>query len=201
MKPIQQILIFITFTLLAACFVSGCTDTVLCRWQQTRDGLKRELTATTQQISTLQKEIDALPPGPMREQIKTTLAKAEALAPELAGKIDHLDQMIVAARTGDASQVGASLGGLLSGVPVVGPYAGIIGVMAGLVWGAYQRVKRAKEVDDALGTADELRGHLENVVTSIEAAGPDWTEQDKAAIRAVQGEATSKVVEEIKQGQ
>ncbi|MFI5381444.1 MAG: hypothetical protein ACHRHE_19270 [Tepidisphaerales bacterium] len=198
MKPIQQILIFITATIFAAFLFSGCTDTAALRWQQTRDTLKRELTATTQQISTLQKEIDALPPGPMREQIKATLAKAEALAPELAGKIDHLDQMIVAARTGDATQVGSSLGGLLSGVPVVGPYAGIIGVVAGLVWGAYQRVKRAKDVDDALGTADELRGHLENVVTSIEAAGPEWSEQDKAAIRAVQGEATSKVVEEIK---
>ncbi len=201
MKPIQQILIFITVTILAAFLVSGCTDTALLRWQQTRDGLKRELTATTQQISTLQKEVDALPAGPMREKIKTTLAKAEALAPELAGKIDHLDQMIVAARTGDASQVGASLGGLLAGVPVVGPYAGVIGVVAGLVWGAYQRVKRAREVDDALGAADELRGHLKNVVSSIEAAGPEWSEQDKAAVRAIQGEATTKVVEGIKSDQ
>ncbi|MGA2500617.1 MAG: hypothetical protein ABSH20_22995 [Tepidisphaeraceae bacterium] len=201
MKPLQQILLFITFTLLTAFLVSGCTDTALCRWQQSRDTLKRELTATTQQISTLQKEIDALPPGPMREQIKATLAKAEALAPQLAGKVDRLDQMIVAARTGDATQVGSSLGGLLAGVPVVGPYAGIIGVVAGLVWGAYQRVQRAKEVDDALGTADELRGHLKNIVTSIEAAGPEWSEQDKAAIRAVQGEATTKVVEGIKSDQ
>ena len=66
MKPLQQIFLFITFTLLAAFFFSGCTDTAALRWQQTRDTLKRELSATTQQISTLQREIDALPPGPRR---------------------------------------------------------------------------------------------------------------------------------------
>ncbi len=198
MKPYYQILLFIVLILSAGLLFSGCSDNSLLQWQKARDSLKRDLIATTQQIPQLQSEVESLPPGPARDRALAALATAQTLVPQLAARIDSLDQIIVAARTGNASNLGASVGGLLSGVPVIGPYAGLIGLLAGMGWGAYQRLKRAKEVDSAVSAAGDLRDHLKNIVNSVEQAGPDWTEQDKAAIRAIQGPATSKLVAEIK---
>jgi len=198
MKPFQQILLFIVLILSTTLMFSGCSDNSLLQWQHARDSLKRDLIATTQQIPALQSEVESLPPGPARDRAMAALSTAQALVPQLAARIDSLDQIIEAARTGNASNLGASVGALLSGVPIIGPYAGLIGLLAGMGWGAYQRLKRAKEVDNAVAAAGDLRDHLKNVVNSVEQAGPEWTEQDKAAIRAIQGPATSKLVAEIK---
>jgi hypothetical protein len=197
-NPKSFLLLFLALTLSAILLFSGCTDSTLARWQSARDTLKRDLIATTQQIPLLRTELELLPPGPARDKAAAALTAAEQLAPQLAARIDNLDQIITAARTGDASAVGSSLGGLLTGVPIIGPYAGLIGLLAGFGWGIFQRIKRAKEVDDALAAANETRDHLKNVVTSLEQAGPDWTDQDKAAIAALQGPATTAAVHEIK---
>jgi hypothetical protein len=197
MKAYQQIIVFVIVTLAAAVLFSGCAGGT-GQWEQVRDTLQRELAATTRQLPALERELEALPPGPARQRALEALAQAQALVPRLAEKIDAVDRIILAGRGGDAGAVGAGIGGLLAGVPVIGPYAGLIGLLAGMGWGIYQRLRRANEVDEAAAAAAELRQHLANVVRSLETAGPDWTEADKAAIRAIQGEATTRVVEEIK---
>jgi hypothetical protein len=191
---------FIQISLLVIAILSffGCNDTQLTRWTSARDEMKKDLVATTQRIAELEDQVSRLPEGPAKTEAQQALAKAQELVPLFRSKIDSLDNLIVAARAGDASNIGASVGGLLSGVPVVGPYAGLIGVLAGIGWGVFQRLARSRDLAAAQKQADDALVNLKNVVFSIEKAGPDWSEADKSAIAAIQGPSTSLAVEQIK---
>jgi hypothetical protein len=199
MKYLPSICLFLIITLFAALAFSGCSDAAFARWQRTRDTLRAELSATTQQISQLQTQIDALPPGALRDQAQAALFKAQVLAPQLETRLTSLDQVLSAAHGGDPSSLGAGVSGLLTGLPYVGPYAGIIGLLAGLGWGIYQRVRRDNDVISAQAAAEEIRRHLANVVRSLEQAGPEWSAEDKANIAAIQGPATTAAVRRIKE--
>jgi hypothetical protein len=105
---------------------------------------------------------------------------------------------MIAARTGDSSGVGGAVASSLASIPVVGPYAPIIGLLAGIGYGIWQTSKRKSEVADIGAQLSAETTNLSNVVKSIEVASPDWNEQHKADIAAIQGPETSARVEEIK---
>lgn len=192
----RTIVLFTTIFTLAT--IVGCSADAAQQWQSMRQGVRAELIATTQSIGRLKAEVDRLPDGDARRTAEQALADAESLLPTLVARMDHLDTLITSSQSGDATQLGSALGGLLAGVPVIGPYAGLAGLAAGVAWGTYQRLRRRRDLVRLTATADSLRNHLKNVVLSLEQAGPEWTEQDKQQISALQGPATTRIVHELK---
>lgn len=194
MKRLLQLML-----LLAALLVFwGCNDTQLAQWSSARDQIQRDLAATTQQVAQVQTQVASLPDGPDKERARQVLASAQQLVPVVQAKLDNLDKLIQGATSGNASQFGSGVGGLLTGVPGIGPYAGLIGIVAGLGWGLFQNFQRGKEVSAAQTEAQAAQANLRNVVYSLELAGPDWSEQDKSNIAAIQGPQTSAAVDQIK---
>jgi hypothetical protein len=159
----KSILIMTSAFVLALCIlrcVSGCNANSLDQWKKTRDQIATQLVATTQSIQDIQKQIDTLPDGEMKTKAQNALRAAQDLAPQLSEKLTSLDQMIQSAASGDSSTLSAGVTGLLSGLPVIGPYAAMIGLLAGMGFGAWQRIKRQKEVNQAVTAAKDLEEKL-----------------------------------------
>lgn len=151
-------------------------------------------------IADLQAAADKLPAGKDRDAVASALAKAETVRAGLESKVAAVEALNVAAKAGDTSGVGAAVSSAVAGVPYVGPYAPLIGVAVGIGYGIWQRRKRTQEATEAAQALSAETTHLTNIVRSLEVAGPEWTEQDKQAIAAVQGQATSLRVDELKAG-
>ncbi len=170
MKSIIMMTLAFALALYAIRCVSGCNANTLDQWKQTRDQISGQLIATTQNIQKIQEQLDQLPEGEMKRKAQDALREAQDLAPRLSEKLVSLDQMIQSASAGDASTLGAGVTGLLTGLPVIGPYAGLIGLIAGMGFGAYQQIKRQKEVNQAIQTAKELENKLKAAEKSAGAA-------------------------------
>lgn len=170
MKSILIMTVAFALSLWAVRCVSGCNANNLNQWRQARDQVATQLIATTRNIEEIQQQLDALPDGELKTKAQNALREARDLTPVLSAKLASLDQMIQSASSGDTSTLGAGVTGLLSGLPVIGPYAGIIGLLAGMGFGAWQRVKRQKEVNQAMAAAKELEEKLKTAKNVASAA-------------------------------
>lgn len=183
---------------LALLLAPGCNSADSQKFEAALQQTRTALADSQKQIADLKTAAEALPAGATKDKALEVLTKAEAARAGLEAKAAAVESVMVAAKSGQTDSIGPAVSSAISGIPVVGPYASIIGVVAGIGYGIWQSRKRAAETQalaDSLAAESE---HLTNVVKSIEVAGPDVTEADKKAIAQVQGPGTSLRVEEIK---
>jgi hypothetical protein len=171
--------------------------------------VKAGVVATTQQAPAIEAQLQALPPSKARDEALADLAKGKAYAASAQKISDDAGRILAAAQGGDGAGAIAATAGALSGVPGVGPYAGLIGVVLAGAYSVYQTTKKNQalavaadanaEAQANLNAANEAQGHLKNVVFSIEHGGPEWTADHASEIAALQGPATTAAVNAIKQ--
>jgi hypothetical protein len=205
--------LFVLAMCVALSAVSGCGQSVeqqklVGQLIDANNKLKAGVVATTQQSPQIAADIAALPPGKIKDEATAILAKGNEYAAKAIKGSDDASKILTAAQSGDAGGTIAATAGALSGVPGVGPYAGLIGLLASVGYGAYQNAQKKKataaaqeamaQAQEALDLAKETQGHLKNVVHSIEYAGPEWTPDHAAAIAGIQGPETTAAVNAIK---
>jgi biopolymer transport protein ExbB/TolQ len=191
-------MLLIVVLLIGVSGVSGCQNDA--QFTQTLNETRAALVAAEKQISDLKLAVDALPPGDNQKAASDALATAEKIRADLMTRLAAVEALNTAAKTGDTQGLGAAIASALAGIPVVGPFAPLIGLLGGIGWGIYQQIKGKAAVAAVGADLATETAHLTNVVKSIEVAGPDWSDEDKKAITTIQGAATSARVEEIKTG-
>lgn len=186
------------FLAVLAIIAGGCNSADSVKFDAALKETRTALDESRADIARLKAAATTLPASQARDQALDILDKAEKARASLSAKAAAVEAVRTAAATGDTDSIGPAVSSAISGIPVVGPYASLIGIAAGVGFGIWQRSKRKQDVELLASELNLESQHLANVVKSIEVAGPDVTEADKAAIRAVQGADTSLRVDEIK---
>lgn len=195
-----------TLLCLVAWILPGCNQTpeerqkTLTLLSEKEGQVKAAIAATTQKLPELEAAVAALPEGEARNKAVKLLADARENLPKAQRVLEQLDVAAKALQGGDVGGAVLALGGTLAGVPGAGQYAALATLLGGLALSVFQAFKQKSAATAAAADADEQAQHLENVVTSIAAAGIEFTDAQKEAIKTVQGPATSLVVEQIKSG-
>lgn len=200
----------IAIPLLVVC-LAGCgadLNEAIRLYQEASTRAKVELDAANAEAAKFRAEAERLravatsqPAGAERDRLEKAAALAEKIAADaeriIAQVRQHqtrLDELAKAAGTGDVDAAGKAITGVVSGIPGVGPYAGLIGIGITALIGFWQRQQKIK----ALAEAAKATNAAEKIVESVELAGPDWSAADKEAIRKLQGVEVSTFVHEIK---
>jgi hypothetical protein len=173
-------------TIVLAAILSGCVASAVQQWTDAANIEHARWVAATQRAADYRTIAEGLPPGLTREKAISASTQAAGVANVAAAKAGALNDLIGAQKADDSAAVGRAVGNLLTGVPVVGQYAPIIGYGCGLLFGIIAFIQRKRRADAIM--------NLDAVINSVERAGPDWTEADKIQIAALQGPKTTAAV-------
>lgn len=179
MKRLGKFAAFALLAMLAVVFTFGCADAMKVM-QASHDSAQIVVDQGKTETSDLQKQADALPPGPEKDKIVAQLAKVKDVVDKAAAYVTQSQGYIDTLKNG---QVPDELKGVLSTTPY-GAYVLLgLSVLGNAVAG---------------GKVAQWKDAATKIIASWQAVGAPLSGEEKAAVAEIQGDKVTELVHAVK---
>ncbi len=162
-------------TCLVCLMAAGCSTQDLARLQAARATTVTAVDQARQARAALQQQITALPADdPVRKAAEPQLARLDTLIAKTERYLSVLDGVIQSAQT---NQIDPSLQSAVASIP----YGSLALAAVGIVWGLVKHLQAGK----TLAEGEDAQSAFAQMVKALDAALPQPTDQQKAAIASV----------------